>query len=136
MVIKSENSTKICRTVKINQEDYAKLKLLEENLWKSDFRFNISEMDEILAADFFEFGRSGKVYQRSNTLNVTSQEIPAVFPLIDFQIRLIDKSTAQVTYSITVNYSEGIEKSLRSSIWSFSSNRWQLRFHQGTPLTI
>ena len=120
--------------MEISQQDYADLKILEESLWKSDSRFDISKMERVLAADFFEFGRSGKVYQRGDTLNAASQEIPAVFPLIDFQTRLINENTAQVTYKIVVNYKEGEEKSLRSSIWSFLDGRWQLRFHQGTPL--
>ena len=120
--------------MKINQEDYIRLKQLEEELWKSNFRFNVSKMEEVLASDFFEFGRSGKVYRRADTLNVISQEIRCLFPLTDLKIRLINKDTAQVTYVSHVDYLHGQEKSLRSSIWSRLDDRWQLRFHQGTPL--
>lgn len=119
----------------INSEDYARLKSLEENLWKSDFRFDIAEMDRVLASDFFEFGRSGKIYWRMDTLDVEKQDIPCQFPLIDFKIRLINVDTAQITYISNVDYPEGREKSLRSSIWSrLDDDRWQLKFHQGTPL--
>lgn len=120
----------------ISKSDYAKLKLLEENLWKTDFRFDVSKMDKVLALDFFEFGRSGKIYQRKDTLSINSQKIPCVFPLTDLNIRLLNENTAQVTYISVVNYLESKEKSLRSSIWSRLDNRWQLRFHQGTPLEI
>lgn len=122
--------------MKISHEEYKVLKLLEEGLWQSNFRFDIPKMEQVLAPDFFEFGRSGKVYLRADALNVTSQEIPCVFPLIDLKIRLINENIAQITYISIVNYPEGEERSLRSSIWSRSDDGWQLRFHQGTPLRI
>lgn len=118
----------------INSEEYARLKLLEENLWKSNFRFDMAQMDRVLAPDFFEFGRSGRIYRRTDTLDVKKQDIPCKFPLVNFEIRSIDADTVQITYISNVDYPEGKETSLRSSIWSRINKRWQLRFHQGTPL--
>ena len=77
----------------INSEEYARLKLLEENLWKSNFRFDMAQMDRVLAPDFFEFGRSGRIYRRTDTLDVKKQDIPCKFPLVNFKIRSIDADT-------------------------------------------
>jgi hypothetical protein len=91
-------------------------------------------MEEILSPDFFEFGRSGRVYQREDTLAVQAQEIKAVLPLIDFKVRLLDANVAQTTYISVVTYGEVEERGRRSSIWSRSPTGWQLRFHQGTAI--
>jgi hypothetical protein len=36
---------------------------LEESLWRPQTRFDREYTDNILAPDFFEFGRSGRVYR-------------------------------------------------------------------------
>ena len=46
-------------------------------------------MEEILSADFLEFGRSGRIHRREDILAVHAQEIKAVLPLIDFKVRLL-----------------------------------------------
>jgi hypothetical protein len=50
---------------------------LEEELWREETRFDRQRMSELLANDFFEFGRSGRVYQKQDTLAVTRQQIEA-----------------------------------------------------------
>ena len=91
-------------------------------------------MDQILAPDFFEFGRSGRVYRRADTLAVSAGPIDARLPLMNFEARLLDVNVAQVTYVSAVTY-DGVElRGLRSSIWSRTGNGWELRFHQGTPI--
>lgn len=91
-------------------------------------------MNKVLALDFFEFGRSGRIYQRENTLAVPTQAIEAKLPLQNFAIRLIDTNVAQVTYVSEVTYGGAIEVGNRSSIWSKTADGWQLHFHQGTPV--
>ena len=90
-------------------------------------------MNELIANDFFEFGRSGRVYQRQDPLAVTTQTIDAVLPLPEFQIRLLDENIAQVTYNSAVTYNGVVEHARRSSIWSRTKGGWVLRFHQDTP---
>ena len=34
------------------------LQRLEEELWREETRFDLSRMEEVIAEDFFEFGRS------------------------------------------------------------------------------
>ena len=122
--------------MEISSEDRKTLERLEEELWCEETRFDMQRMNELIANDFFEFGRSGRVYQRQDTLAVAGQTIDAAFPLPDFQVRLLDENIAQVTYNSSVIYDGVVEHARRSSIWSRTKSGWVLRFHQGTPFRV
>jgi hypothetical protein len=109
------------------------LETLEESLWRAETRFDDNYMNEILAPDFCEFGRSGRIYRREDTLGVNVEEIRATLPLKDFKIRCIDENTVLVTYVSEVEYGE-LEIGNRSSLWTLMDGTWRLRFHQGTPV--
>lgn len=109
------------------------LQRLEEELWREETRFDRSYMERVIASDFFEFGRSGRTYQREDTLSHDRQTIDAVLPLKNLRIRLLADDVAQVTYNSFVTYDGVVEKGRRSSIWSRINGKWVLRFHQGTP---
>ena len=120
-------------TLQLTQTDRDLLQRLEEDLWRAETRFDIPYMEQLFAEDFFEFGRSGRVYRREDTLSVPRQPIEAVLPLPDFDARRLTEDIAQVTYNSAVTYDGLLEKGRRSSIWSRASNGWVIRFHQGTP---
>jgi hypothetical protein len=120
--------------MEISSQDFEALRRLEEGLWRTDVRFDLEKMDRILAPDFFEFGRSSRVYERADTLGIPAQEIRAKLPLPDFKVRLLDPDVAQATYISIVTYEGGEERARRSSIWSRTRDGWQLRFHQGTAI--
>ena len=88
-------------------------------------------MQRILASDFFEIGRSGHIYFRQDVLAMERREIKA--ELSELEIRRLDEHTLLVTYLSTEEFDGRTENSRRSSIWSQTSDGWQLRFHQGTP---
>lgn len=117
----------------ISQKDFEKLKELEESLWKAETRCNQQYMDQILSPDFFEFGRSGRIYQRAQTLAIPFEEIHTKLPLKNFQIHFIETNIALVTYLSEVTYDE-IEMANRSSLWVKTPQGWQIRFHQGTAI--
>ena len=114
-------------------EDREILQRLEEELWRAETRFDQHRMNEVIAEDFFEFGRSGRYYRREDTLAARPQPIAAVLPLPDFRVRLLTPDVAQVTYNTAVTYDGVVEHARRSSIWTRTATGWQLRFHQGTP---
>ena len=92
-------------------------------------------MERILAAEFFEFGRSGRVYQRQDTLDILSQPvIDAKLPLSNFNAQLVSDEVALITYVSEVVYDARIELANRSSLWRRSAQGWQILFHQGTPV--
>src|SRR5215813_3003006 len=78
-----------CVVLEISKDDYEQLRELEESLWRAERRCDRDYMDATLARDFFEFGRSGRVYDRSDSLDVESGEIHATLPLPQFAARLI-----------------------------------------------
>ena len=122
--------------MKLTARELAELSELEERLWVAEFRFDRAWTEEILAEDFFEFGRSGRVYSRSECLDIDRGEtIDAVIPLPEFKARYVGNDTVQATYKSIVKYGDEIEYGNRSSIWLKTSSGWKLKFHQGTPTT-
>jgi hypothetical protein len=117
----------------LSADDENELRRLEESLWRGETRFDRDRMNEVLAPDFFEFGRSGRVYRREDTLDVPARPINATLPLAKFAVRLIAADVALVTYLSEVTHGEGRDVANRSSLWSRHAGGWRLRFHQGTP---
>lgn len=119
--------------MEVSQEDLEQLRKLEEELWIEDTRFDRPYMEKVMAPDFFEFGRSGRIHSRESCLSHERVPIDAVIPLKNLQVRLLTEDVAQVTYDSEVTYDGVVEKGRRSSIWTRSGEGWVLRFHQGTP---
>ena len=103
---------------------------LEWALWRAETRFDPEFMERTLAADFREFGRSGRVYERADTLAVSGDSIEA--ELRDFQLAMLADDVALMTYVSEVRHGV-LDLANRTSIWVRRDGRWQLRFHQGTP---
>jgi hypothetical protein len=120
--------------MELSDHDREILERLEEELWREETRFDIRRMEEVLAGDFFEFGRSGRFYRREDTLAIHRGPIDAVLPLPDFKARLLSHDVAQVTYNSAVTCDEVVLHARRSSIWSRTPSGWVLRFHHGTPI--
>lgn len=102
-------------------------------MWREATRFDATFQEQRFAADFVEFGRSGRVYTREQIIRSDSQPIQAVLPLPNLAIRLLARDVAQVTYNSQVEYDGTVEYARRSSIWSRTEQGWVMRFHQGTP---
>ena len=115
--------------MELSKQDRDTLERLEEDLWREETRFDKNRMSEVIAPDFLEFGRSGRIYKREDALAVRRQPIDAVFPLPDFRARLLHPDVAQVTYKSAVKYDGVIQHARRSSIWSRTPSGWMLRFH-------
>lgn len=118
----------------ISAADKRKLRQLEESLWRRETRFDPKYMERVLTPDFFEFGRSGRIYKREDTLSHPDEAIEAELPLKNFEIHEINTNVALVTYVSRVMYEE-LEIGNRSSIWVKGSTGWRMRFHQGTPVS-
>ena len=111
------------------------LAALEENLWRAETRYDTQFVDTVFAADFFEFGRSGKIYSRSEMMPGAQapREFKAALPLRNFSARYLAQDLVQVTYISEVAYGDEVQFANRSSLWSRDEDGWKLRFHQGTP---
>ena len=113
--------------------DHEQLKRLEESLWRSETRFDRDHMERILAPGFIEFGRSGRVYSRTEILALPPRAVDAT--LRDLTVRPLADGVALLTYLSEVHSDGDGELANRSSIWTRSDGQWTLLFHQGTPTT-
>jgi hypothetical protein len=119
--------------MQLSAEDITELTRLEEAMWIAATRYDAAFQQERFAPDFFEVGRSGRVYAREQIIETGGGEIKAQLPLDGLKIRLLDGLTVQVTYNSHVEYDGVVEHARRSSIWTRTASGWVMRFHQGTP---
>ena len=88
----------------------------------------------LIAADFLEFGQSGRVWDATSVvelLDAGTVDTPASVPVVieDAAVDVLAADVALVTYRLVVT---GQPDTNRSSVWVRRDGRWQLRFHQGT----
>jgi hypothetical protein len=105
---------------------------LELTLWHPTTRHDRALMEATFAADFHEFGRSGRRYTRQQLLAAEPRDFTAT--LHDFTEHQLSETITLTTYISELHTAGGVERANRSSIWDRASGRWQLRFHQGTPM--
>lgn len=112
------------------------LRELECELHQPKCRGDRERLEQLLAPDFREFGRSGATYTRHDTLVMLPSEtqVPQIHAQ-DFVVKQLSDSIALLTYrSAHVNPSGDLFRHTnRSSIWRLNSSGWQMVFHQGTP---
>ena len=118
------------------------LRRLEEQLLKPEVRHSPDQVGDLLSDDFVEFGSSGGVFNKQQTIEALKQEGPPDptirLSLVDFIARRLASDVILVTYRIIQDCGPGTrqESRLRSSIWKLIEGRWQMVFHQGTPSTV
>jgi len=117
----------------LTASDVAELIQLEEAMWRASTRFDIAFQEKRFAADFVEFGRSGKTYTRDQMILASGPPIDAELPLDNLTVRALAEGVVQVTYNSHVLHDGVLEHGRRSSIWTRSAEGWVMRFHQGTP---
>lgn len=110
---------------------------LEESLLNPSVRASAQRMDALIADDFIEFGSSGRVFTKRDVLDSANSLPDIVTPLVDLEATVLGRGIVLVTYRSTTKNSNGSTRSaLRSSVWVYRNDRWQLRFHQGTPVAV
>ena len=117
----------------LSAEDRTELRELEESMWRVETRFDPEWMDQHLAAGFREFGRSGRAYEREETLDPEYEEIDVVLPLPDYSVVAIAPDVALATYRSIRTIDGEVLHANRSSVWVRVDGTWKMRFHQGTP---
>jgi DNA-binding MarR family transcriptional regulator len=116
----------------IDGADPKRLRALEDSLWRPETRSDRDYMERLLSPDFFEFGRSGRVYTREDIVGMRFTK-PIDYALRDFKITPLDRQVALVTYVSEVAANEPVRGN-RSSLWRKTQQGWQLSFHQGTAV--
>ncbi|ROQ59653.1 hypothetical protein EDD93_7053 [Streptomyces sp. 840.1] len=88
---------------------------------------------ELLDPEFTEFGASGRRYDRTSILAVTSADgegTPVAAAATGMSGRLLAPGVVHLTF---VTERDG-RRVRRNSIWRRTGARWRLYFHQGTPV--
>ena len=115
------------------------VRILEERLLDSSVRASSEQLNQLLADDFLEIGSSGFQYDKAEVIEAltSGSGTPPEFAISQFQARSLSPQLVLVTYRAAkrTGSSEQVQYSLRSSLWAQRSGRWQLIFHQGTPMT-
>jgi len=116
----------------------AHLRRLEEELLRPEVRASRAALEALLATDFIEIGRSGRVYDREGILAALAAEGAGATPDLrveGFSVRVLAPGVALATYrSMAEDAAGGRPRvTLRSSIWRHEDDRWRMAFHQGTP---
>jgi hypothetical protein len=100
-------------------------------MWRAETRFDLAFQEARFAPGFFEFGRSGRVYNRAQIIRTDKHPIEA--SLENFTLVELGENTVLVTYNSVAVFGGVREHARRSSIWSRSPAGWVMRLHQGTP---
>lgn len=108
--------------------------LLEKELLKPEVRCSKERVSKLLAKDFIEFCSSGKVYvyEENQIIDATIENEVEQWKISNFKIKKLSEQSILATYILTKVNLKQDRCSLRSSIWQFIDNRWQMSFHQGT----
>ena len=107
---------------------------LEAALLEPAVRRDREKVAALLAEDFLEFGSSGRVWTREQTLELLATEDYEPPAMEDFQCRMLAWDVALVTYkTVRIDAKTGERQcALRSSVWTRVNGGWRVRFHQGT----
>ncbi|HTB96564.1 MAG TPA: DUF4440 domain-containing protein [Terracidiphilus sp.] len=119
---------------KVDAATVAEVERLERLLLEPEVRRDRERVAALLTDDFFEFGKSGRVWTRERILEMLGSEDYTQPEVEDFTCHGIAADVVLVTYR-TVRGNDGTgerDVTLRSSIWVKDAGRWKVRFHQGT----
>lgn len=110
------------------------IKLLEKRLLQPEIRHSTEDVSEMLSDDFIEFGSSGHIYSKKQSIEGLQNEDSVRISISDFKATILSPDVVLVTYKAVKHEPNRQEsRSIRSSIWRFIDDRWQIVFHQGTP---
>ncbi len=115
------------------------LRKLEIELHQFDIRTSHSRLNHLIHSSFFEIGYSGNIYSKKDIIDLLLKEDEPTHTVWsqDYQFLELSKNIVQVMYKEASLDAQGIlsRHSIRTSIWQKELGRWQVRFHQATPVT-
>ena len=112
------------------------IKNLEIELLQPKVRESKERLNELLADDFYEIGESGRQYKKRDILNDLPKQIGEKYTIHNFNTVEISSGIVMATYLVEKETVSNNKKtfSSRTSLWQKRKEKWQIIFHQGTPL--
>lgn len=118
-------------------KDAATIKRLERRLQVPSVRTSRQQLEPLLADEFVEFGSSGAVYDKSRVIALLLSEQenkrPRYATMQSMKLQWLADDVTLLTYLGTKTNGQ-LARANRSSIWKRIRGRWQMVFHQGTPV--
>lgn len=93
-------------------------------------RADAGELERLLAPDFTEIGKGGRVWSRDEVLDALAAEPAMTSTASAFSGLVVAAGVVLVSYE-TLGSSGPVR---RSTLWRETSSGWQAVFHQATPV--
>ena len=112
------------------------IRKLEISLHQPETRKDVSMLNKLLADEFIEISKSGKLWTKSEIIKDLANETGAEITSTDFSLSILSENIVLITYTAHQSAKAGssVITSKRSSIWKLFGNEWKMIFHQGTPI--
>jgi len=110
---------------------------LEQRILELFAQGDVTQLAQLIRDDFLEFTSRGVQYEKAAILATLTKPQPSAPPysVRDVRVNMLAAHIALVTYTMSRPDANGTEThSRRGSVWVLTSNRWELVFHQGTPV--
>jgi hypothetical protein len=111
----------------VDAETLAVLRELETKLHQRAVRNSPKAVSGLLTDDFIEFGKSGRIYDKSAILELLKNDDT------DEPIEVRDFAARRLALFVVL-LTDRTATALRSSVWIKSNGSWRMSFHQGTPI--
>lgn len=122
------------------QEQAALLREIEERLLDPSVRRSRDQLSQLLADEFVEIGCSGRIHDKEGTIQaLAGEQFVGALPIADitdYVVRSLGPDAVLLTYRLVARSAlhGQATSSWRCSIWRLIDHRWQVIFHQGTPI--
>ncbi len=106
-------------------------------LHQHEIRQSLKDIQRLIHPNFREVGESGNSYNYNNIMSMMEKELPPLGRLHsqDYECVHIEPSVKLLMYRTCwiSELGEMTHWTKRSSIWVFTGDKWQMKYHQGTP---
>lgn len=108
---------------------------LEKSLLTTEVRMSVEKLDDLIADDFIEYGSSGLIYDKKIILERLPQGNSPSYTLSNFEFIPLSENIVQTRFKTDrINLDKTNMTSLHTSLWRKDNDKWQMFFHQGTPI--
>jgi hypothetical protein len=107
---------------------------LEISIMKSAGASDLHMLNNLLSDGFIEFGASGKIYNKQQTIDILEKRDAASVQNNWAADSFICHQITGNVYLLMYSLQRGNELTKRTSIWQKSGGQWQILFHHGTAI--
>lgn len=111
----------------------AELEALEISLHFPKRSAVVNDLENMMAASFWEVGASGRCYDKEFVLACLAERAQQQ-PTAEFSDFLCSQIEGN-SYLLTYTQKEPKRITRRSAIWQYTDNGWKNLYHQGTPVS-